>query len=118
MLRIFRSVLCSIFGLAVSAAVVAQPAQKIIVQLKKPLTAAEQRFLHTALSSQLSSFNAVGVEKKHVLEKLEQSTELRWILKIQPAIDEEELKGLIEKIEKIDPVQFVEQDRLLKPTKM
>lgn len=115
---IYRPILWAVFLMTLSSGVFSQPPQRIIVQFKNPLTETEQYLFRAALTSLIPPSTEGGLAKNRELEKLEQSTAARWVLKIDPALDKEELKSLIEKIEKIDLVRTVEQDRLMKPIKL
>jgi len=98
----FPSIFLFIF-LTVNAAS-AGPPQRLIVQFQSSLSSVQKQ----ALDQQMKVIIQTGYDL------LPHSTDQRWILVVNPELDESALQTVIEKIRKLEYVKYVEQDHVQK----
>lgn len=85
-------------------AVISSPPQRLIIQFDTSLNAEQQQ----ALDLQIKSIIKIGFSVSA------QSTDQRWILNLNPALDEADLEKVTKELSKLDHVQYVEPDQVLK----
>ena len=92
-----------LFVLLLVNTVIAGPPQRLIIQFDSPLSAEQKQTLTKQIELILTTDYSL----------LPHSTDLRWIIVIDPVVDQLSLEQSIKAISRLEHVKYVEPDNLL-----
>ncbi|MFW2372535.1 MAG: hypothetical protein ACN4GM_05385 [Gammaproteobacteria bacterium] len=103
-MKIFNILILVLAPMLLVNAAIAGPAQRLIIQFDTSLSAEQKQ----ALNQQMQLI----IKTDYRL--LPHSTDRRWIIVVDPALNKEDLNKVIEAMIRLEHVEYVEPDQILK----